>query len=763
MINCLSKMKFIPVHTLNLVLLLVVFSGALNAQVTNKRYAEALQQAEEYFYDANYTDALSEYQKALAYDPDNLSIWKQVAQSHYYLNQIDEALVWYKKVDEKETSIDPDFILHYGQALMKSGKYFEARQQFFRYNDFLESDDPLVSLYLYSIENIDKYKDDSLFYSTEIYPLNTELADINPICYKDKLYHLVAFDNETAAYLQPTEMRASSPEDSTTYSEKKSQVVIKTNEGVVSAFVTSDGSLLYTDIEKKDETTQYALKQKGKGDKDAFARDAKSVNIDDFQFNVLNPVTNTDGSVLIFVSDVPGGFGGYDLYMVDRVGGKYGNIRNLGPRINTIGDELFPYILADSVLFFASTGHGGLGGFDINMTNLYDSKSKVMNMGYPINSSYDDYGICFYTDFEGYFASNREGGIGAEDIYGFLITNLRYRSVVKHANTGENMRNLSIDVSYTDGKREKMSLADNSNFSLTVKPGDEFEIAVEKEGYETSSVHVDTKDWKLTGGHTFASQTIEMTPTPETAEKEAQLLADKMEKAKTEPKETQIQKNIYELKRTDSGIRFYIQVAASKIKLSESSVKNLQKGYAEVSFIRSGEWYLYYIGEPYLSYFDANQERKKLDLEKSVIIAQKKDASIKLMDGIREAHVPANLAAITEKDIPAAQVADKVIMSYNSDNPYFQDHEKMNVYKLADAMKNNEDYRLEFISYTDPSGSNLYNKAISFERAWNLLEFFVDLGVSPNRVKVYPIGEDYTIDAGMDAGKLRRVEVRMVK
>jgi Tetratricopeptide repeat/WD40-like Beta Propeller Repeat len=140
------------------------------------------------------------------------------------------------------------------------------------------------------------------------------------------------------------------------------------------------------------------------------------------EFNALMPSLSTDGSQIYFSSDMPGGFGGLDLYVSKKEMGKWGPAMNLGPNINTEGNEISSFITSPEGLYFASNGHLGLGGFDI----LYASDtgrgqwSSPVNLGAPINSVSDDFGFNSSKDkTKGIFSSNRKGGAGFNDIYSF--------------------------------------------------------------------------------------------------------------------------------------------------------------------------------------------------------------------------------------------------------------------------------------------------------------------------------------------------------
>jgi len=156
----------------------------------------------------------------------------------------------------------------------------------------------------------------------------------------------------------------------------------------------------------------------------------------DSSVNCVHPSLSLDELTLYFASDMQGGYGGFDLYKATRAskGGKFGNVENLGEFVNSPGNEVFPAIRGDSVLYFSSDGHPGMGGLDIFYSVLKDEQfQEPQNMMYPINSCWDEIGIIFYDEEiidpkskapyleMGFFSSNRPGGRGGDDIYYFQL------------------------------------------------------------------------------------------------------------------------------------------------------------------------------------------------------------------------------------------------------------------------------------------------------------------------------------------------------
>ena len=156
---------------------------------------------------------------------------------------------------------------------------------------------------------------------------------------------------------------------------------------------------------------------------DSTWQNIEELPFNDDESNTCHPAISVAGDALYFASDRPGGFGGMDIWVAYRKGGLWSTPENLGASINTETDEVFPFIHADGTLYFASNGHAGHGGLDLfSAQNDAGEWNPPINMGTPINSETDDFGFIIDRDKKnGYFSSNRGGGLGADDIYSFYV------------------------------------------------------------------------------------------------------------------------------------------------------------------------------------------------------------------------------------------------------------------------------------------------------------------------------------------------------
>jgi outer membrane protein OmpA-like peptidoglycan-associated protein len=228
-----------------------------------------------------------------------------------------------------------------------------------------------------------------------------------------------------------------------------------------------------------------------------------SLNSNDY--SIGHPTLSTDGKTMYFVSDMPGGFGGADLYMatVDS-SGDLSNPINLGSSINTEGQEMFPWISPDGLFYFSSNGHIGLGGLDVFVTPIAEDKinfSEIRNVGKPLNSQYDDFAITFKNDGKtGYFSSNRPGGKGNDDIYSLdlikpFVFKMNLKGIVIDSQT-----KLALAGSNVFLMDENQTLIDSlvadkfGAFSFVVEPEKNYSVTAKYPDYSSNQSNVSTNN-----------------------------------------------------------------------------------------------------------------------------------------------------------------------------------------------------------------------------------------------------------------------------
>ncbi len=197
-----------------------------------------------------------------------------------------------------------------------------------------------------------------------------------------------------------------------------------------------------------------------------------------------HPAVSPDGTWLYFSSDMPGGSGGRDIWRVN-LRERGGSLENLGEWINTAGDEMFPYVRSDSVLYFASNGHPGYGGLDIFRAELTPSGGwSVTNMGTPVNSPNDDFGITFGAGESGFFSSNRGDARGYDHIYSFELPELKILiSGWVLDRDEEPVPNAVIRIVGNDGSNQKQLARPDGSFAFPLDRGVSYVMLAGARGY----------------------------------------------------------------------------------------------------------------------------------------------------------------------------------------------------------------------------------------------------------------------------------------
>jgi outer membrane protein OmpA-like peptidoglycan-associated protein len=233
------------------------------------------------------------------------------------------------------------------------------------------------------------------------------------------------------------------------------------------------------------------------------------------EYSVRSPTVSKDGKKLYFISDMPGGFGETDIYVVDISNGiNFGAPKNLGPAVNSKNAELFPYIDENNTLYFSSDGHNGQGGLDIFKSEFIDGNyQQAENLQKPFNSKYDDfYFVINKASNSGYFTSNRAGGKGGVDIYAFKekkeICTQSITILTLDQSNLQALEKVTVSLFQDNTLIEKQTIAKNSNYKFNIECDKTYKMVAEKENYETAELSITTDDKY----DVETSKTLKLTP-----------------------------------------------------------------------------------------------------------------------------------------------------------------------------------------------------------------------------------------------------------
>ena len=372
---------------------------------------------------------------------------RKLANSYMQTNQPFEAEAVYSKMINAPYGIIPEDYYNYAMVLNSNAKYSEANYWLNKFAE-LKPNDLRVKDYISNKANLPEMLTDKSNYKISHLDANTNAQDFGTCFYKNKI---VFSSTRSSGKMISRKYNANGKPfldlyvadiDSNQISKpKKFNKLFNRNLHDGPASFNRDGTFMaFTqnnyDLKGKDKVVKlqlfFSTNTNGKWSKPVpFPLNSKD-------YSVGQPCLSSDGNTMYFASDMPGGYGGVDIYRIAKnEKGEWGNAENMGAKINTEGDELFPFYKSgedNEMLFFSSNGHYGIGGLDIFVCEMCKSKiGKVYNAGFPLNSSGDDFAVIINDKTnKGYFSSNRAGGSGDDDIYTVeLLNNLNIGKRIK--------------------------------------------------------------------------------------------------------------------------------------------------------------------------------------------------------------------------------------------------------------------------------------------------------------------------------------------
>ncbi len=392
------------------------------------------QRADDLFQRQSFQSAATLYESLLARDESNVRVHLKAAESYYALNDPQRAAEHYGYAS---WTVDAQHVLahhrwHYAQTLVRTGQLAQAEQMLTTYLAEVPDHQAAQNLLVGLQQRADFYAD-SAQYTLEALNSNSSEADFSPAFYQDGLVfassrqekgYQKTYHRDLGAYLHLFYTPLANQQSADTAQRLFGKRFVSLHQGPAVFFANDSKMLLTTNNPsfKKDRGQPVSFNRLqllyAEKTKEGTWTEPVTLPFNSTEHSVGHPAVTADGAQLYFCSDRPGGFGGTDLYVSRYENGTWSEPVNLGERVNTDGDEMFPFVHNDQTLYFASTGHPGLGGLDVFKIDLsLSDTSAIHNLGYPINTSEDDFGMILRADGKsGYVSSHRAGH---DNIYQF--------------------------------------------------------------------------------------------------------------------------------------------------------------------------------------------------------------------------------------------------------------------------------------------------------------------------------------------------------
>ena len=426
--------------------------------------------ADKHFNKYEFVEAATDYLKLVTDGKANTYVYSQLAESYFNVFNTVEAEKWYAKA--LETSSEPEMVYNYSQMLKANGKYEESNTQLDLFASMRPADHRATA-FRENPNYLPKILEKGKRFNVQNLAINSEVSDFGGTLKNGKLYITSARNSNRKTYgwneepfLDIYTAYVNDDGEFQTPSIIEQNINTKYHEGTVS--FSPDGNTMYFSREsfyekvyERDSITKYkisvlnlykSINQEGQWS------EAEALSLNGDSYSVKNPSVSADGKTLYFASDKTGGYGNFDIYSapIDE-NGSVGDATNLGQKLNTEGQEMFPFISANNTLYFSSNGHLGLGGLDVFFAKIVDGKvGPIRNIGIPVNGNADDFAFSINEETEeGFVSSNREGGVGSDDIYSIKkiqpICDVLVSVTVKDRKTGLILVGAAVSIQDADG------------------------------------------------------------------------------------------------------------------------------------------------------------------------------------------------------------------------------------------------------------------------------------------------------------------------
>ncbi|MGJ8593630.1 MAG: OmpA family protein [Aquaticitalea sp.] len=474
--------------------------------------------ADKFFENFSYIKATELYEEAVKKGDSSEHVLTRLGDCYYNNSKTKEAAVWYGAALKKYKDVNPEYIYKYIQTQRSLDNYVEANKWLATFRDIQSNDSRGKE---YSKDNVDIIKelednDGEMIVEVENLPINTENSDFGTYV-KDSLFYFASarktdkkkkygWNDEPFLDIYQVSMKMTDGKKEFGTAELLQADKVNTDVHDALVSITNDGKTMYFTRDNVSKSNKVNYDKKGTTHMkiyraslvDGLWQDIVELPFNDENFTNYQAALSADNKKLYFVSDREGGFGQMDIYEVDILeNNTYSAPKNLGDKINTEGREQFPFVSKDSTLYFSSDGYLGLGLLDIYKSDIIkDEEAEPINMGAPYNSGFDDFAYFLEGDkINGYFSSNRDGGLGNDDIYGFKAERCKQmiEGIARDKKTNEILAGVDVKLINNTGKivATVTTTADGA-FTLDADCNKTYTVLGSREDYKDDKVEITT-------------------------------------------------------------------------------------------------------------------------------------------------------------------------------------------------------------------------------------------------------------------------------
>ncbi len=666
----------------------------------------ALKRANKAFETAAYADAITEYELFLKKNPNYAEALRNLSTCYSLINNPTESEKNLAKLVTTSQVRDID-ILHYAQVLLINNKPDEAKKWCETYLS-KKPDDERALMLLVAINNRDAYYKDSANIKVVQLNINTPNPEFCPILFNKELIYVTSKPSSSVIKREHSwtgdafyTLYSAAKKDSLTFEKSVKYLTFlnsKYNNGPVS--INSKGTeLFYTqngNAPKKGDKTIRLRLFSVEGDGNGGWKDQpKPFVYNDDSYSCMHPSISADGKRLYFASDMKGGQGNSDIWYCESEGnGTWGKPINAGKGVNTKGNETFPFITQDNMLFFSSDSRDGLGGLDIYRSEKNGTRfDAAENMGAPLNSTYDDFGVSFYNTKSGYFSSNRINKNIDDDI--FYVWNNKPVKQTIYINVSDSSNTTALPTLLkivSVGTLDTLTLqSDSGKFVTKVMPDKNYLVIA-----------------NCGNGYVLKTDAVTVMPNTKNIDVYVNKKSDNCVHGLVIDKSTQ---------KPVSGLLLNIDDEDGN-KIYETTTDSTGS-YRTCKLTPNKKYFIGTIKKPdYFSQTESFTVLPQTDLDKNVYVQR-----IEIGKGIKIDNIYFDLGKFNIKPESATEL-DKIV-------------------KL---MVENTDIIIELGSHTDCRGSKAANSSLSDKRAKSSAAYIVSKGIAKNRVKGKGYGETQLVN-----------------